>query len=86
MQELAWLVLHDGDTALAQQSPIFSRVPILELTAAGAGQSGMDLAEDVSGPKVAKTHLPLKFYRKQMAEAKDLKEIVSFLRVFIDFL
>ncbi|XP_060595730.1 sulfotransferase 1E1-like [Ruditapes philippinarum] len=77
LQEIAWLIMHDGDFDGAYRKPVYFRSPFLEFKDEVLNEVGLDIANPMTSPRVIKSHLPVKLMPKQIHE-KDCKIIVLF--------
>ncbi|CAL1537678.1 unnamed protein product [Lymnaea stagnalis] len=77
MQEILWLLMHNGDFDGAMATPVYMRSPFLEFKDLTLNEVGLDLAKRAASPRVIKTHLPMKRVPKQMHDKKP-KVIVFF--------
>lgn len=68
MQEIIWLIMHDGDFKGASQTPVYFRSPFLEFKDEILNEVGLDLANPMPSPRVIKTHLPYSMVPRQLQQ------------------
>ena len=66
MQEVVWLIMHDGDIGCAKDKQVYFRSPFLEFKDEILNEIGLDLAAPMPDPRVIKTHLYDSFAPKQL--------------------
>ncbi|KAK6195256.1 hypothetical protein SNE40_000725 [Patella caerulea] len=70
MQEILWLVVHDGDFETASKTPIYFRSPFLEFKDLTLNEVGLDIAHGMRSPRVIKSHLPFRLMPKKLDKSK----------------
>ena len=71
MQELAFLILSEGDFETAKRLNVKQRSPFLEGTRDSDNIDGTDFAiQKCSRPRLLKTHLPYFFYEETFKKCK----------------
>ncbi|KAH9491790.1 Sulfotransferase 1C4 [Bulinus truncatus] len=70
LQEITWLLMHDGDFGGAKATPVYMRSPFLEFKDLTLKEVGLDIAGSSPSPRVIKTHLPLKLAPREIIEKK----------------
>ncbi|XP_059169969.1 sulfotransferase 1C4-like [Physella acuta] len=78
IQEITWLLMHDGNFEGAMATPVYLRSPFLEFKDLILNEVGLDLAEAASSPRVIKTHLPSKLAPAEIHEKKP--KVILFFR------
>ena len=75
--ELAWLVLTEGNFEAASKTPHFIRVPYIEyIPIATDVQTGIDIINNMDDPKIFKSHLSASYFLKQLRD-DDAKFILN---------
>ncbi|KAK7090290.1 sulfotransferase 1A3-like [Littorina saxatilis] len=77
LQEILWLIMHDGDFARATSTPVYLRSPFIEFKDDVLGEDGLDLANKIDSPRVLKTHLQHSFMPME-TNKKNCKIVVLF--------
>ncbi|XP_076435762.1 sulfotransferase 1C4-like [Babylonia areolata] len=77
LQEILWLMMHDGNFAEAALTPVYLRSPFVEFKDDVLGEDGLDLARNMDSPRVLKTHLQHRFMPSEV-DHKDCKMVVFF--------
>lgn len=77
LQEIVWLIMHDGDFTGAYEKPIYFRSPFLEFKDEVLNEVGLDLVDTLPSPRVIKSHLPVNLMPRQTRE-KNCKILVLF--------
>ncbi|XP_013068532.2 sulfotransferase 1A1-like [Biomphalaria glabrata] len=77
LQEIVWLLMHEGDFEGALATPVYIRSPFLEFKDLTLNEIGLDLASTMPSPRVIKTHLPLKLAPREILVKKP-KVIILF--------
>lgn len=72
LQELLWLLMHDGDFKGASETPLYLRSPFIEFKDDILGEDGFELARAMDSPRVIKSHLQHRFMPDEL-EHKDCK-------------
>ena len=70
MQEILWLIMNEGDIELARKKQVYFRSPFLEFKDTVLNEVGLDLANEVTPPRVIKTHLPEQLAPKLLFQNK----------------
>ena len=70
LEELGWVIQNDGDVTAAKTTPLFQRVPYLEVWAKGFEKPMIDLVETMPHPRVIKTHLPPRYLSTQLQQGQ----------------
>ncbi|XP_064615619.1 sulfotransferase 1C2-like [Liolophura sinensis] len=77
MQEIIWLIMHDGDFKGASETPVYFRSPFLEFKDEILNEVGLELANPMSSPRVIKTHLPYSMIPRHLQQ-HSCKTVVVF--------
>nr|KAG5698016.1 hypothetical protein BaRGS_005834 [Batillaria attramentaria] len=77
LQEILWIVMHEGNFAEATKKPVYLRSPFIEFKDDVLGEDGLDLAHKMDSPRVIKTHLQHRFMPEE-SNLKDCKIVVLF--------
>ena len=90
LQEILWLLMHDGNFAEASKTPVYLRSPFIEFKDDVLGEDGLDLANKMDSPRVLKTHLQNRFMPVE-ANKKDCKvrlvaKLLGLYAVHLDYL
>ncbi|KAJ8310203.1 hypothetical protein KUTeg_012068 [Tegillarca granosa] len=75
MQEVLWLILHDGDIEGARKKQVYFRSPFLEFKDEILNEVGIELANPMSSPRIIKSHLQVHMMPKEINQT-DSKIII----------
>ncbi|KAH3752951.1 sulfotransferase 1A3-like [Dreissena polymorpha] len=77
LQELTWLIMHDGNFEEAYQKPVYFRSPFLEFKDEVLNEIGLDIAAQLQPPRIIKSHLPVTLMPNQI-QNRNCKTLVLF--------
>ena len=69
LQEIVWLLCNDMNFDKANSESVWLRAPLIE-SAPPKEPSGLEIVRDQPHPRLIKTHLPLKYWKRQIEAAK----------------
>ncbi|KAL3847258.1 hypothetical protein ACJMK2_018179 [Sinanodonta woodiana] len=78
LQEIVWLIMHDGDFLCAAKDPVYFRCPFLEFKDTVLNEVGLDLANSMASLRVIKSHLPVKLMPRQLFQNHKGKILLLF--------
>lgn len=78
MQEIVWSIIHGPGAADKREKSMDEVFPFMELSAFGA--DGLELLKTLPNPRLIKTHLQAKFFKRQLEGHSPCPKIIVIIR------